>query len=178
MRTLILLILSVAVLAVGPAQGGPAPLMRNTDGPNVGKVTGGERPWVKVFDKDGRLSYRFRGQDFVPLGGGKVRVTEPEAEFFQYPRPKAGESQRVQRVRIEGTDGEVEVSKNPEPDPNAPRGGLDKDAGGPPKRGRLNNVKILLFPDTGKKETLTLVTRNIGFDNESFEILTEGYQEA
>src|SRR4051812_26738876 len=107
MRTLILLILSVALLGggflayrkmqpatqhtAGVAPAAVTPLMRNTGGPSVAKVTGGERPWIKVFDNEGRLSYRFRGQDFVPLGGGKFKVTEPEAEFFQYPRPKTGE---------------------------------------------------------------------------------------
>src|SRR5207244_11364609 len=60
---------------------------------------------------------------------------------------------------------------------------------GAPRRGRLNDVVVKLYRDVadraaeaaGKAGTgpmLTMVTNNIAFDNESFEMSTESYRDA
>src|SRR5215207_9402207 len=144
-------------LARSTGQDDPMAAQRlNPDAAAVSGVSGGERPWTRVFDKEGRLSSRFRADDYAPRDAGTVHVKNVAADFFQYPKG------RVQRVRIEGREGDVEVQSSPQ----GTKGAMEKGPGGPPKRGRLNDVTIYLFDsDKDKAPKITVRTDNVAFDN-------------
>src|SRR5947209_6004223 len=75
------------------------------------KIAPGDRPWIRNIDRQGRLASRFRADEYLPQGGGRVHVMHPQAEFFQYPSSPAGRDQRVQRIFIESKTGDIEVQQ-------------------------------------------------------------------
>src|SRR5690349_2679337 len=127
----------------------PPPQQLDPKAPAVMNVGAGERPFSKMFDKEGRLSSRFRAADVQPRGSGRIHVTHVEAEFFQYlkPTPPQYPKGRVQLVRIEGKQGDMEVQDSSSGTAGAPGAGasMQKGTGGAPKRGRLNDVVIRLY---------------------------------
>jgi len=191
MRT-ILIMLAVLVLSAGGfyaylsmqvatprgpsnTSGGPVrPQDIQSDATNVGDIGPGARPWVKVYDKERRLSYRFRAREYAPERAGRIEVRDPEAEFFQYVRDD-GEpgGLRTQRIQLVGKTGEVEVQQGPQASADK---GFDKGSAGPPKRGLLTDVTIRMFHRfTDGEPKLTITAPNVAFDNETFEIATRSY---
>ncbi|QOV87476.1 hypothetical protein [Humisphaera borealis] len=160
-----------------------APLVMKADADTVGDVGPGARPWVKVYDTERRLSYRFRAEEYAPERAGRIDVKNPEAEFFQYVRDDTEPTGiRTQRIKLVGKTGEVEIQQGPQASADK---GFEKGSSGPPKRGLLNDVTIRMFhrfadaePGTEKNPVLTIKAPNVSFDNETFEIATRGYRNA
>lgn len=206
MRTILFVILAAAVAAGGFAvywkvqppltqllgDGTPAaPVHMNPDRPSQSGMIHGDQPWSKQFDKQGQLASRMRADDVQPLGNGRVRVTDVVSQFFQHfkadpknPDP-AKHVERTQVIQIKGKWGDLEMQDSADGASQTMKGG----ASGTPRRGRLNDVVIKLFRDAadlaaedagrdGPGPMLTMVTNNIAFDNESFEMSTEAYRDA
>ncbi|MDB5297870.1 MAG: hypothetical protein JWO31_3853, partial [Phycisphaerales bacterium] len=155
----------------------PPPQPIDRDAGTAGSMGPGDKPWVKVFDSDKKLSYQFRAGGYEPQHNGPINVADVTAEFFQYvklSRDPADKRTRTQKVQITGKTGTVEIQQGPRAtaDKGMDRGG----SGGPPKRGLLNDVVIRVFPTlAATRPTVTVVTPNAAFDNESFEISTKAY---
>lgn len=145
------------------------------DAERSGVAGPGARPWVKVYDAERRLSYRFRAQKYAPERAGRIEVEGPEADFFQYVRDdKEPGGIRTQRIQLLGKTGEVEVQQGPQASAEK---GFEKGSSGPPKRGLLNDVVIKVFNRNGDESpAMNIHTPNVAFDNESFEIATRGYR--
>src|SRR4051794_9461857 len=165
----------------------PDPQVLDPRAPTVGRVGLGERPFSRVFDKEGRLSSKFRAAEVQPRGSGRIHVVTVEAEFYQYLKastqfPKG----RVQLIRIEGEDGDMEIQDTAE----GSKGAMEKGSQAAPRRGRLNHVVMKLYrdfqdrqlelkqPGRGGGPMLTMTTNNISFDNELFEVATQSYKDA
>jgi hypothetical protein len=130
-----------------------------------GPIKPGDVVWIKQYDRAGQLSSRFSGDQYLPQPDGTVKVTNPRAEFFLA---------NHQRLQIDGIDGNV-VMKDV---PNLSLGGTG--GGGPPappSRGRLNHVTVKLLDELTNEEMLVMKTNNVVFDNETFRIITEGYED-
>lgn len=186
MPTFVKILIALAVVSVGfavywwmqppaiisePSAPTPAASIKPVD-ESEGLLHPGDNIWVSQYDDRGRLSYRFRAEDFVPQKNGTVRVTKPEAEFFL-----RGGTRRT-RVRVTGVTGEVIVQATPEPTKDA---GIRKEDFGPemaqpPRRGQLNDVRIDVYDgDQVTEPAMSLAMNNAAFDNETFRIYTAGY---
>lgn len=131
--------------------------------PGYGPIKPGDVVWIKQYDRQGQLSSRFSGDEYLPQPDGTVRVTNPRAEFFLA---------NHQRLQIDGIDGNV-VMKDV---PNLTIGGSNASGPpAPPSRGRLNHVTVRLIDDATHEVLLTMTTNNVVFDNETFRVCTEGY---
>lgn len=133
---------------------------------SLGGIGGGNNPWIKVFER-GELSRQFRGERYDPQQGDTVHVIKPQAEFFS--------NDGTQRVRIEGATGTVVVPMAPEENPGRMQGGAEFQ---PPSRGKLQDVVISMFEPADAAEPM-LVARmnNAAFDNDTFRVVTESYQD-
>src|SRR5437867_2650367 len=80
------------------------PTTRTTLRPNDSNmvVGGGDRPWVKNYDKAGNVETQFRAQEYTPRKDGTVRVTRPQAIFFL----NGG-----QELRLDAADGVIVVNE-------------------------------------------------------------------
>lgn len=138
------------------------PELTNRQG--YGPIKPGELVWIKQYDRNGQLSSRFSGDQYLPQADGTVKVTNPRAEFFLA---------NHQRLQVEGVDGNVVMKDVPTLTPGS-FGGSGPPA--PPSRGRLNQVTVKLVDEVKNLELLTMTTNNVVFDNETFRIVTEGYK--
>lgn len=194
MRTFFLLLLTAAALVGGffafmkmqgnprTVRGGdgyvPPPLRVESEAARIGSAGPGEKPWTRTFDDEGRLATQFNAVTYKPQGERRVWVEKPVAEFFQYSKGRPGQPERAQKIRVVGESGEVEVHSAPKASTETPSG-FEGGSAGPPKRGRLNDVTIEIYPDVTKPlPSIRLRTPNVVFDNETFEIFTAGYTDA
>src|SRR5581483_376606 len=117
--------------------------------------------WVKSYDKTGRLASQFRAATYDPQAGGVWHMTPPTAEIFT-----AGGQIR----RIDGHDGDVHMPPGSSPDTGR---------SAPPSRGSLNDVTLRLYASAAMEDQnqpdLTVIVPNLAFDNDTFELYTEGY---
>ena len=167
-------------VAIDDAKQAQTPLPNfNSSGPTAGMLGPGSRPRFKALDSQRRLSYTFRADDYESRPGNRIQVRNPEVEFFQYVREGKDPSDprtRTQRVRLVGKTGTVELARAAA---EASADGIEPGPAGPPKRGVLYDVTIQVVPDiTTERVSTTLVTPNIAFDNETFEITSQAYQAA
>src|SRR4051794_27975261 len=181
MRTVLLVILTIVVIAVGagvyvwmqpptaqhssvaerigvrPATA-PA-LPPPTTGPSTDQsvLHSGNDVWVETFDeKTAQVASRFRVSRYDPQADGTVNVTDPQAEFFM----TGG-----QMVRIEGSHGKVIMPAD------AAKSATSKGPNAPPSRGELYNVTISQFPPQNHRHpALVCKVNNVSFDNDTFRI--------
>src|SRR3954451_21167570 len=123
----------------------PDPQVLDPRAPTVGRVGLGERPFSRVFDKEGRLSSKFRAAEVQPRGIGRIHVVTVEGEFYQYLKPSTQFPRgRVQLIRIEGEDGDMEIQDTAE----GSRGAIEKGSRAAPYCARLNHVKMKRAADS------------------------------
>ncbi len=127
----------------------------------------GEDVWVKSYDeKTGQLAFQFRASRYTPRPDGAVDVIEPQAELFM------GDDKR-QVVRIEGATGRVVMQTDV-----TQRGQIRGTESAAPRRGELHDVLISLFDESDlARPLLVCKVNNIAFDNDTFRIATEGYDD-
>ena len=164
------------LLGQGPP---PEPQKVDRNGAEVNGIREGEKPYFKNIDKEGRLASRFRADQVEPVGNGRVHVTNVVADFFQYAKDKDYPQGRTQLVRIRGKKGDMDVQDSAQGAGSA----LQKGSSGTPRRGRLDDVVIDLYQDIsqwqkGLPPYITMVTNNVVFDNEAFELSTQSYKDA
>ncbi len=140
----------------------------------AGAVGRGQGVWVATLDqKSGQLLSRFRAKEYNPQGDDRVRVVAPEAEFYLG-------SDRQQVIRIRGHSGIVTLQQAPQRVSASFNSGENTSAQ-PPSRGQLKDVVIDLFNTPQDMDhdapALRVTMNNAAFDNESFRIFTEAYQE-
>lgn len=143
----------------GKTETGPVTLPDRPEGGD--QVGAGKIAWVKSYDKTGRLASQFRAATYDPQAGGVWHMTQPSAEIFM-----AG----GQILRIDGHDGDVHMPPGSSPDTGR---------SAPPSRGTLNDVTLRLYASVTMEDKnqpdLTIVVPNLAFDNDTFELYTEGY---
>src|SRR5258708_15339246 len=128
----------------------------------------GENIWVKQYDSKGVIASRFSGDQYIPQPDGTIKVTKPVAQFFLA---------NHQHLEVHGTEGNVVMTDVPDLALNA---FSNMGPQSPPSRGRLDNVVVTLVDESDPKNTvvpLTMTTKNVVFDNETFRISTEGHTE-
>jgi hypothetical protein len=132
----------------------------------------GEGVWITIPDRNTALTkVRFRADRYTPRGNGQVDAEHPIAEFFLGPK-------RDRVLRIEGKSGTLFTAG----DGPRLRSDLTATPMQPPTRGQMRDVTISYFlsPDDidQKPPQLTLTLNNAYFDNETYEIATEGYTDS
>jgi hypothetical protein len=179
MRSFVLVILAALLLAglfLGYWMSQPASLRIKTNEsiklpvppppkPDSLALREGDRVWLSQYDKNGQLISRFSADQYIPQADGTIRVTKPVAQFFLA---------NHQHLEIQGDDGNVVAKDVPRIAQNA-----FSSAGppAPPSRGRLNHVRVALVDELKNAHVLTMKTDNVVFDNETYRISTEGYED-
>ena len=125
----------------------------------------GEEVWIRERDANFKVKTEFRGDRFDPRANGSIDVTNPVANFYL-----AGN----QRLQVTGVTANIVMKEMPGAGKAGP---LSAGPTSPPSRGRLDNVTLKLIDQTTNQPTLTMRTRNVVFDNETFLISTEGYRD-
>src|SRR5882757_9722042 len=64
------------IVPTGPAATRPS--LDHSDFP----LEKGQSVWVKQYDDQGRISYQFKAEEYIPIGGGNVNVTQPRTVFY------------------------------------------------------------------------------------------------
>jgi hypothetical protein len=129
----------------------------------------GDDAWVKRYDsKTGELASQFTGEQYEPVGGGMVHVVKPKADFFS--------NDGKQKIRVEGATGNVQMTL---PQNEKSGGGMpNKMQADAPSRGKLQDVVISVFePLDAAEPTIVARMNNAAFDNDTFRIATEAYDD-
>ena len=132
-------------------------------------VGDGENPWVKSIDaKTGEIKSQMRARVWLPQRDNSVNVTDPQAEFFS--------TDGKQRIRIDGTDGNIIMPPSPDNNKTAKLG--QSGPTGMPSRGKLHNVIISIFePIDATEPQLVARMNNAAFDTDLFHIATESFKD-
>ena len=129
----------------------------------------GDDAWVKRYDsKTGELASQFTGDKYEPVGGGMVHVVNPKAEFFS--------NDGKQKIRVAGATGNVLMNLPPQgKSGGAMPNRMQADA---PTRGKLQDVVISVFePVDAAEPTIVAKMNNAAFDNDTFRIATESFDD-
>ena len=126
----------------------------------------GDRAYWERFDpRTGQRSSRLRAQRYQPMKDGRVRVMQPEADFFLH-------DGRV--MRIIGETGIITMEEGASRESPALGGTMNR----VPRSGDIYGVTLLLLPSLeAKKPDLTMTMNNASFDNETFLITTGAFTE-
>ncbi len=139
-----------------------------TTSPSGGGPFGpGRDAWMDHYNKDGLRTSRLRFKGYRMSEDGRLLVEKPEAEFFM------GDGQMI---RLLAETGLVVTQEGVSRARNVPPG---MEFNKSPRSGDLRNVTLLIYPRPGAaRPTLTLTTNNVSFDNETFRIANEAYDDA
>ncbi len=131
-----------------------------------GMGAGGERPYWERYDAGtGQRTSRLRAERYEPQKDGRVLVTQPEVEFFLRDN---------RRLRIMGKTGLITMEERI----GRPGGALGAGSQGAPRSGSLRDVTLMLFAKAEDVEPeLTMTMNNASFDNETFVIRTEAFND-
>ena len=186
MRTIVLVILTVLLMVGGfvgyqwmqtppPYEGGMKPPTQTAapmpgDEVRVGSLGSGRGAWAMKSDrKTGLPMVRFRAHDFQPQVDGRIKVTQPQAEFFVGPR-------RSSIVRIEGQTGWIALHGE---GPKVRSDLTTAAAMDTPTRGDLLDVKVRYYLSQAALDAddpeATLNLQHLSFDVETFRIASEAF---
>jgi lipopolysaccharide export system protein LptA len=132
-----------------------------------GKSMGpGERVWWDHYDtKNGERTSRIRMSRYQPAKDGSLFVNDPQAEFFM---------SEGRLLRIEGKTGNIVMQENLSKGKNTPGGGGMNQS---PRSGDLHDVTLRMFRKDETAPYLTMTMNNASFDNETYRIQSEDYQD-
>jgi hypothetical protein len=144
---------------VSPVAGGATTLPTAT---GSGLHPGTKPYWERRDPATGEITSRMRAASYEFLKDGRAKVEKPEVEFFLHDG---------QLLRIIGETGTVIMEETGKVNSsiNAPAG--------VPRGGELQKVRILMLPSAAAtRPTLTVVTNNVSFDNETFQVQTAAFE--
>jgi lipopolysaccharide export system protein LptA len=136
--------------------------------PSSGEGFGpGERVWWNRYDAKGERTSRIRVSRYKPLKDGRFFVNDPETDFFLH---------NGQVLHLEGKTGYIITQENIGRGKNSPAGAPNRS----PRSGDLKEVVLKLFEDESmdKPPTMVMTMNNASFDNETFRIQTEDFEDA
>ncbi len=148
----------------GPASSRPATQL--DQGQSIAGIGAGRGVWVRQFDPTtGALSSAFRAEEYNPQPGNTVKVTRPQAEFY--------DARGKLLIRIVGQrgvithQGELSSGNRKTPVAQTPI----------PTRGVLHEVVVELFAPPGAiaRPYQILRLENVAFDNDAFRIYTQAF---
>jgi hypothetical protein len=166
--------------------GAPGPTSRPGEVPDAQQMVGrGERVWLKTYDdQTGLLAQEFRAARYDPQKDGTVHVLEPEARFYlgrQEPRQLLivrGRRGRVIVPRESSSSAAAGANNASGASASSARPQLGAKSATTPSRGELQDVTIELFAANGDKApALVCMMNNVSFDNDTFRIYTESFEQ-
>lgn len=125
----------------------------------------GDHVWWTRYDAKGDRTSRLRVSKYKPMKDGRFLVNDPECDFFLH---------NGQVMHIEGKSGYIVTQENLSKNKNNPTG-----AGRSPRSGDLKDVTIRVYESEAMdtKPMMTMTMNNASFDNETFRIQTEDFED-
>lgn len=152
---------------VGPLERGQSPSSAPVFEDGGLPLGAGKGVWVKSYSDEGELTSEFNASRYVPQKDGSVVVEQPQARFYL---------RNGQYLLLEGKSGLVVSDQALASE----RSTMTKTSARAvtPSRGELHDVTLSLF-DSPEVAAPSLVANlnNAAFDNQTFRIYTEQYQE-
>jgi lipopolysaccharide export system protein LptA len=126
----------------------------------------GEHVWWTRYDPKGERTSRIRVSKYKPLKDGRFFVNDPECDFFLH---------NGQVMHIEGKSGYIVTQENLGKNKNGPAGQNRS-----PRSGDLKDVTLRVYENEAmnKPPMMTMTMNNASFDNETFRIQTEDFDDA